>query len=223
MTQPPPPFPSQPPPAPNPTAQAAARKAYANASRPWFQKKRFLIPIAAVVLIGIGGALGESEDRSEVKVSDSADSSAPQTTPDAASGQQVQAGTAGAPVPPGTSVQNKSAKYTVTGVDIRDSLSQFSSPPGGTWVVVSVAVENVKNETIQISSSDFTLEVNGFSIDASTEAFYLDDAFGYDDLSPTLAKSGVVVFDVPADVAGQGVLRSQALFSSDEAVYLSLV
>ncbi len=39
----------------DPRAAAAAAKAYAKATRPWFKKKRFIIPIAIVVLLGIGG------------------------------------------------------------------------------------------------------------------------------------------------------------------------
>lgn len=53
MTQTPPP-----PPAPqyDPKAQAAAAKAYAKAQRPWFKKKRFIIPGVIVLLIIIGSA-----------------------------------------------------------------------------------------------------------------------------------------------------------------------
>jgi hypothetical protein len=49
--------PEPPPPPPtspygdNPKAHAKAAKAYAKASRPWYKKKRFLIPLALVVLI----------------------------------------------------------------------------------------------------------------------------------------------------------------------------
>ena len=44
-------------------AQARAAKAYAKAQRPWFKKKRFVVPIGAVALmtvVGIGGGGSES-------------------------------------------------------------------------------------------------------------------------------------------------------------------
>lgn len=42
----------------NPKAAAKAAKAYAKATRPWFKKKRFIIPAALVGLMVIGSALG---------------------------------------------------------------------------------------------------------------------------------------------------------------------
>jgi hypothetical protein len=39
-------------------AEAKAAKAKAKALRPWFKKKRFILPIALVLLIGIGNATG---------------------------------------------------------------------------------------------------------------------------------------------------------------------
>ena len=42
----------------NPKAAAKAAKAYAKATRPWYKKKRFLLPIALVVIIAISQASG---------------------------------------------------------------------------------------------------------------------------------------------------------------------
>jgi hypothetical protein len=47
-------------------AEAAAAKARAKAMRPWYKKKRFILPLALVVLIGIsiaaGGGGGDDKD-----------------------------------------------------------------------------------------------------------------------------------------------------------------
>ncbi|MFS0886436.1 hypothetical protein [Aeromicrobium sp. 179-A 4D2 NHS] len=54
----------------NPKAAAAAAKAYAKATRPWFKKKRFVIPLALVALTIVGSALGsgtETEPASDDK------------------------------------------------------------------------------------------------------------------------------------------------------------
>lgn len=54
-----------PPPAPfgdDPRATAAAAKAYAKAQRPWYRKKRFLLPLAFVVVIAIAMAAGGGDD-----------------------------------------------------------------------------------------------------------------------------------------------------------------
>lgn len=49
----------------NPKAAAAAAKAYAKATRPWFKKKRFIIPIVLVVLMIIGGLSGGGDDTTD--------------------------------------------------------------------------------------------------------------------------------------------------------------
>ncbi|MEQ6903142.1 DUF4352 domain-containing protein [Nocardioides sp. YIM 152588] len=227
-------------PAPQPTdykdakAQAKAAKAYAKAQRPWFKKKRFIIPIALVVLIVIVQATGGGDADSEPDNSSQASGDNGGSTAGKAKDSETQAkaeekaeekadvGTTANPAPRGTAVANESAKYRVDDVSVRDSLGQFADAPAGAYVVVSLTVQNVKDESIQISSLDFTLQVNGTEIDASDDAIFLDDAFAYEDLSPGLKKSGVVVFDVAPKHAGTGVLKAQAALSLDEAVYLNL-
>lgn len=203
----------------DPKAAAAAAKAYAKASRPWFKKKRFiaLIALAVIIVISIatGGGGGTNDDGLK-----STDSSGNTSNSSDSKGDAV--GSEGKPAPRGTAVQNKSAKYVINNVEVKTSLGEFSDPPSGKFVVVTLTVENVKKETIQISSSDFKLLVDGTEIETSDQGFMLDDTFSWDDLSPKLKRTGKIVFDVVPDQAGNGVLRAQAMLSSDEPIYLSL-
>lgn len=57
----------------NAKATAKAAKAYAKASRPWYKKKRFIIPIGLVALIAIGSGLGGGEGGDPVAGSGGAD------------------------------------------------------------------------------------------------------------------------------------------------------
>jgi hypothetical protein len=43
-------------------AQAKAEKAYRRATRPWFKKKRFILPLAVVLLIAIFAATSGGDD-----------------------------------------------------------------------------------------------------------------------------------------------------------------
>ncbi|MXG88500.1 OB-fold protein [Nocardioides flavescens] len=66
----------------NPKADAKAAKAYAKASRPWFKKKRFIIPMALVVLVVAGSALGGGgDDGSETATDTTSGSSTVASTP----------------------------------------------------------------------------------------------------------------------------------------------
>lgn len=53
-------------------AQAKASKAHAKALRPWFKKKRFIIPLVLVAIIGISVAAGGGgdDDKSPTAASD---------------------------------------------------------------------------------------------------------------------------------------------------------
>lgn len=68
----------------NPKAAAKAAKAYAKATRPWFKKKRFIIPIAFValgVIVNLGGGGGSEPAPETTAVADTADKSSTETKP----------------------------------------------------------------------------------------------------------------------------------------------
>lgn len=199
-------------------AQAKAANAYAKAQRPWYKKKRWIaliVLVAIIVISQLAGGDSDSDSESGSSKSDGSSNSDGKKSDDPV-------GTDDNPAPRGTTVANKSAKYTIDDVVLQDSLGDFASPPAGKYVVLTVTVENIKDETIQISSSDFILQVDGSEIDTSSQAYILDNAFSYDDLSPGLKRTGTIVFDVLPKNAGKGVLKAQALFSADDAMYLSL-
>lgn len=84
---PPPPQPGwQPPAGADPRAAAKAAKAYAKASRPWFKKKRFVIPLALVAIgvvtqVGGGGGDDASTTASDTSTTEAAQ---PSQAPEAA-------------------------------------------------------------------------------------------------------------------------------------------
>lgn len=217
----------------NPKAAAKAAKAYAKATRPWFKKKRFIIPIALVV-VGIistatgGGGTSEPTD-DETPVAASAEKSGDKTEKKAAAKKPEKkkakkVGTKSNPAPKGKAVKNKSASYRVDKIEIVDGGlgGGIIDAPAGKYVIVTLTVKNVKDETIQISSGDFKLAADGKQFDADDDGIFLDEGFSYDDLSPSLERTGQILFDVPDELAGKGTLIAQAMLSMDSPIYLSL-
>ena len=154
---------------PNPSAShpqisSQNAKAQTKANRPWYKKKRWIFSIALVALIAIGAATssgGSDPESDSLKAStDTQSKSASDSTSDSSKKDESKAsdpvGSKDNPAPRGTAVQNKSAKYVVNSVEVKDSLGQFADPPAGKYVVVTLTAENVKDKTIQISSGDFT-------------------------------------------------------------------
>lgn len=74
--QPPPPQPNQ----LSPKAQAKAEKAYAKSLRPWYKKKRFIIPAVIVALLVIGNLAGGGDE--SPTVAEPATTTTPSATPD---------------------------------------------------------------------------------------------------------------------------------------------
>jgi len=64
-------------------ADAKAEKAYAKASRPWYKKKRFIIPLALIALAIAGSALGSETSPPSADSSSSQSSDAGSTEPSA--------------------------------------------------------------------------------------------------------------------------------------------
>lgn len=77
----------------DPKATAKAAKAYAKAQRPWFKKKRFILPLAFVLIAVISQAAGGSSDETPPAAADTS------TTGDAAAGEQPNDSGSGAAAP----------------------------------------------------------------------------------------------------------------------------
>lgn len=213
----------------DPKAAAKAAKAYAKATRPWYKKKRWIISLAFVALIAVSAAVsgGGDDGGTEIKATQSDDGSSGNdkaSDSKADKGDKGAVGTKGNPAPRGTAVQNKSAKYQILGVTTAPTVGSagVQEKAAGKFVIIDLSVTNVKDETIQFSTSDVVLQVGGTAIEAEDDLFYLDDVLSYDDISPGLTKRGKVIFDVDPKQAGKGVLKAQAMLSTDEAVYLAL-
>jgi hypothetical protein len=86
-------------------AQAAADKAYRKASRPWFKKKRFLIPLIIVAIMIISGISNAGKGDSSAAVAPSTDASA--AAPAAAA--PATAAAPAAPAAPAVPTEYKSA------------------------------------------------------------------------------------------------------------------
>lgn len=182
-----------------------------------------LVAAIVVVIVAIVSAVsGGGSDSSGLKSSKASGSASSLKSDSSKSDANATVGTQKNPAPRGTAVQNKSDRYQIDKVQVKDSLGAVADKPAGRYVVVTITVTNVKNKSVQISSDDFKLDVAGTEIDTSDQGVFLDGAFSYDQLSPGLSRTGKIVFDVARAEAGKGVLKMQALLSTDEAVYLKL-
>lgn len=212
----------------NPKAAAKAAKAYAKASRPWFKKKRWWLLgiIVLIVIIMVASNSGSSGP----KVVDQGSQSGQSKSSATGSSGTAELGTKDNPAKVGQTVELAGTQYTVkkakTAAKIGDP-SLFGARANGKFVVVTLTIENMKNET-----KTFMQDATKFI--APTGASYSPDTDGttaamgnnrqplfLEDMQPQLPKSGVIVYDVPPSALKGGLLEVSDLFGEGSA-YINL-
>jgi hypothetical protein len=203
-------------------AEAKAAKAYAKAQRPWYKKKRFIIPIALIVLIGIGAAVGGGTETGgpEVVGGDATSEG------DASSGDDSnKAGSKSNPVTVGQTVELEGTRYTVekarTAPTVGDEF--FKERANGVYVIVELTIENKKDETKTFSEEAAKfISADGKKYATDDDgSIAADDPLILEDMQPDVPKTGKLVYDVPKGKAKGGLLEVSDLFGGGEA-YIDL-
>ena len=205
----------------NPKATAKAAKAYSKASRPWFKKKRFIIPIALVVIIVISqvATAGGSDDGPEKVSSSKSDGTSTDN----------KVGSKSNPIKIGETVKLQGTQYTVMSAKIAPEVGSefFKETANGIYVVVELTIENTKDETKTFSDEAAKFigsnkKSYSTDIDGSIAAMGDDgEALMFEDMQPDVAKTGILVYDVPKDATAGSLLEVSDLFGRGEA-YIDL-
>jgi hypothetical protein len=165
-----------------PGAQATAEKARRKATRPWFKKKRFDLPLAVIAIISVILAVNTRSNTGAV------------TSPPKAKAMAAEIG---------TTVRDGSFEFVVTGVE-RPGKS-FDGKYGktlmalGEFVIVRVNVTNVGDKDKRLGCScQFLFNEKGQKLSPSPEILSTKDALKYVEwISPGDTVTGAsVLFDV---------------------------
>ena len=110
-------------------------------------------------------------------------------------------------VPLGQEVELATIKICVTGCEEKNELkAEYFEPEvaqeGTKFVVFSVVIENTTKDSLNFNNDLVLTDSQGRNYDPYSDAmWYFDETFSYTDLAPNIAKSGVFVYNVPADSA----------------------
>lgn len=232
-------------------AQAQAAKAYAKAQRPWFKKKRFVVPIGAVALmtvVGIGGGGSESTATPQPSTSAAAPADAQETTKaadqaaadktekvktadetekvktaeKADEGEKPEAATIG------TGVKSGDFKVTITKVHEggkKVGSEYLNEKAQGHFVLVDVKVKNNGDRADYFSSGDIKLtddKGREFSVDEMASIYVSDSNPLLEEINPGNTSKGTFAFDLPKGVdAEQAQVSAGGLFDGPVTVELS--
>lgn len=199
-------------------AQAKAEKAYRKAQRPWYKKKRFIFPLAFLVLIVLISALsGGEEDAATTPEVDSgasvpaSEGSTPETAPAFAGAQDDDVvGQAGEMLALGD------AQVSATPVAAGDDTL-------GATICSTVTLNNASDEAIDFNAFDWKLQNPSGTI-LSTGFIGSDNILSAGQIAPGGTATGDVCFD-PEAVAGQYILFYEPVFSffSNRAAWINML
>jgi hypothetical protein len=191
---------------PNPKAHAKAAKAYAKAMRPWYKKKRVLIPAGLVVLgIAVSAGSGSGTDSGN-----------------AAASRASNAGAHGASAKVGQAVTNAGTTYKVTSVKTTDTIGDpnfLGERADGTFVVVNLELTNNKDETKTFLDSSAKLKTSdGKAYETSDKAVmaFGDQSLMLKDIQPDLTTHGKLAFEIPPSKVHDSTLEIEDLYGSGE-------
>ncbi|HVX54704.1 DUF4352 domain-containing protein [Nocardioides sp.] len=204
----------------NPKAAAKAAKAYAKASRPWYRKKRWWLLAAVVVIVIIVVATNNGGSDGPKKVDTAGSASTSGSKSGSSTGGSDTAGTEKNPIKVGETVELAGTRYTVKKVDTTSQVGgDFGAKADGKFVVVTLTIENMKNETKTFSESAAKLVATDgtqYSTDDDGSIF-ADNSLILADMQPQLPKTGVLVFDVPPSKLAGAKLKVSDLFGKGDA------
>ena len=140
-------------------AEAKAAKAYAKAQRPWFKKKRFVIPLAFVAIAIIGGALSDSESPSGTSTDSGSTGntviSAPKDSAAGSSDEPASNNGSDAEEPSVTAEASSMVK------EFQDNELAADAKYKGKWVQVNGVVDKIDTE--MFNSNKYVLNIGGGS------------------------------------------------------------
>ncbi len=214
----------------DPKAAAKAAQAYAKATRPWYKKKRWwLLGAIALIVIIVAATSSGGDDGPKVVDDTSQSSSDNQKSDNKKSDDAPKVGTKSNPLALGKTVELAGTRYTVNSAETKDSIGSdiLGETADGTFVVVSLTIENRKSETKTFTSSSAKFVASsGDEYDTDSEGSIAattgdGDPLIFEEMQPKLPKTGLLVFDVPKNAVSDGLLKVSDLFGKGDA-YIDL-
>lgn len=198
-------------------ARAKAGKAYAKATRPWFKKKRFIIPLLLVIVLVAFQLVNSGNDTP----STSANRDAPAADAPAKPG-------AGADAKIGTKVRDGKFEFVVTKTEnVGKSIpTAFGQPEKaqGEFILVTVNATNIGDEAQTLDSTSQTLfNEKGQKFSPSSALLSLKDAdkFFLTNINPGNTVTGApLLFDVPLGTKVASIQLHDSMLSDGVKVVL---
>lgn len=211
-------------------AQAAADRAYKKASRPWFKKKRFILPLLLVLLVILisalsGGGGDEPSGTADPATSSSAEAAPSEETPaDAAPSAEAPADAA--PAFPGAQdsdvVGQAGEDLTLGDLTVSSSALVEGDATFGPTLCTTAVLNNGSSDTIDFNLFDWKLQSPAGTI-LNSGLGGSDNIINSGQLAPGGTTTGDICFDADTTETGQYVVLYEPIFSffSDRGAWVN--
>lgn len=204
-------------------AQAKGAKAYAKASRPWYKKKRFIIPlllIALIVIISIATTSGGGGDNTA-----DTDTSADPTASASSQPTEVESSQSAFPGSQDSDVVGQAGESLVLGdVTVTSTALANGDPTLGPTLCTTATIQNGSDETIDFNIFDWKLQAPSGTI-SNTGLAGSSNPLSSGQVAPGGTATGDVCFDNDAAESGEFIVLYEPLFSffSDRGAWINTV
>lgn len=190
-----------------------SEKSESSSSRPWFKKKRFILPgVFLVIIIAASGGGNSSEESSNNTSSPSEKVEAESTSEKALIGSEVRDG-----------------KFAFVVSEVKCGITKvgsgsFSAKAQGQYCAVTMNVSNIGKEPQTFFGSNqkaFDTEGREFSNDTTADLYDSDSQTWLKEINPGNALTGKVYFDIPKDAVIDYLELHDSVFSSGVKVYIN--
>lgn len=200
-------------------AQAKGAKAYAKARRPWYKKKRFILPLALIVLIiiisiatTVGGGGGGNDTTGTTNTDPTSEPTVTESQPPAFPGAQESdvVGQAGEALVLGD--------IAVTSTPLIAGDATF----GSSTLCTTATVQNNSDETIDFSAFDWKLQAPSGTIN-NTAITGSPNLLSTGQVAPGGTATGDICFDNEPAETGQSVVLYEPIFNffSDRGAWIN--
>ena len=203
----------------NPKAEVKAAKAYAKATRPWYKKKRVIIP-AGLVVLTIAGSAGSSGDTGSGSATGTA--AAATSEKKAATSDKKAAKSEDEVAKVGQAVTNAGTTYKVTKVRTAKQIGDpdlLGARADGTFVIVDLAAHQQEGRDEDLHGEQRQAQDLGRQgvrdLRQGVMAFG-DDSLMLKDIQPDLTTRGKLAFELPPSKVSGSTLVIEDLWGSDE-------
>lgn len=209
-------------------AQAAADKAYKKASRPWFKKKRFILPLLFILLIILISALsggGDDSTNTSTPATSSSAEAAP-TQEEAAPTEAAPTEEEAAPAFPGAQdsdvVGQAGEDLTLGDLTVSSSALIEGDATFGPTLCTTAVLNNGSSDTIDFNLFDWKLQSPAGAI-LNSGIGGSDNIINSGQLAPGGTTTGDICFDADTAETGQYVVLYEPVFSffSDRGAWVS--